>query len=232
MKLSEAILIGSTVLTPRAGGQHFAETQSGCALGMAAIANGCTFHTVKQFDERDRRTLGTEGVWGNWVLQKVARPCDCWRIWIAREMRIKDIITHLFDWHVMVKKNWTLERLVAWVETVEPKNFDPSGNMSPEILERLSQIRVVSRSQDEEDREDADEWQAAGLRVPGPEQVTTGSWRSLRSLSAGKIPTQAELGRGPPPTQARTGLEWAARPAGRPPRFGDPSGARDFQLDS
>ena len=48
MKLSEAILLGSTVLTPRAGGQHFAETQSGCALGMAAIANGCTFHTVKQ----------------------------------------------------------------------------------------------------------------------------------------------------------------------------------------
>ena len=160
MKLSEAILLGSTVLAPRAGGQHFAETQSGCALGMAAIANGCTFHTVRQFDERDRRTLGTEGVWGNWVLQKVARPCDCWRLWIAREMRIKDIITHLFDWHVMVKKNWTLERLVAWVETVEPKNFDPSGDMSPEILERLSQMPLVSRSQDEEDRADADEWEA------------------------------------------------------------------------
>jgi len=74
-------------------------------------------------------------------------------------MRIKDIITHLFDWHVMVKKNWTLERLVAWVETVEPKNFDPSGNMSPEILERLSQMQIVSRSQDEEDWEDADDWQ-------------------------------------------------------------------------
>lgn len=159
MKLSEAILLGSTVLTPRAGGQHFAETQSGCALGMAAIANGCTFHTVKQFDERDRRTLGTEGIWGNWVLQRVVRPCDCWRIWIAREMRIKDIITHLFDWHVMVKKNWTLERLVAWVETVEPKNFDPSGYMSPEILERLSQMPLVGRSQDEEDRADADDWQ-------------------------------------------------------------------------
>jgi hypothetical protein len=73
--------------------------------GMAAIANGCTFHTVKQFDERDRRTLGTEGVWGKTGCRKVARPCDCWRLWIAREMRISDIITHLFDWHVMVKKN-------------------------------------------------------------------------------------------------------------------------------
>jgi hypothetical protein len=160
MKLSEAILLGSTVLTPRAGGQHFPETQSGCALGMAAIANGCTFHTVKQFDERDRRTLGTEGVWGNWVLQKVARPCDCWRLWIAREMRIKDIITHLFDWHVMVKKNWTLERLVAWVETVEPKSFTPSQVISPEILERRAQMRIVGRSRDEDAGEYADEWQA------------------------------------------------------------------------
>ena len=159
MKLSEAILLGSTVLTPRAGGQHFAETQSGCALGMAAIANGCSFHTVKQFDERDRRTLGTEGVWGNWVLQKVARPCDCWRFWIAREMRIKDIITHLFDWHVMVKKNWTLDRLVAWVETVEPKSFDLSQVFSPEILERRSQMQIVGGSRSEEDREDATDWQ-------------------------------------------------------------------------
>ena len=160
MKLSEAILLGSTVLTPRAGGQHFAETQSGCALGMAAIANGCTFHTVKQFDERDRRTLGTEGVWGNWVLQKVARPCDCWRIWIAREMRIKDIITHLFDWHVMVKKNWTLERLVAWVETVEPRNVAPSGNMSPEILERLSQMQSRRPGRGTERFGGRREWQA------------------------------------------------------------------------
>ena len=159
MKLSEAILLGSTVLAPRAGGQHFPETQSGCALGMAAIANGCSFHTVKNFDERDRRTLGTEGVWGNWVLQKVVRPCDCWRFCIRREMRIKDIITHLFDWHVMVKRNWTLERLVAWVETVEPKNVDPSGNISPEILERLSQMQMVSRSRNEDDREDATDWQ-------------------------------------------------------------------------
>ena len=160
MKLSEAILLGSTVLAPRAGGQHFPETQSGCALGMAAIANGCTFHTVKQFDERDRRTIGTEGIWGNWVLQKVARPCDCWRLWIAREMRIKDIITHLFDWHVMVKRNWTLERLVAWVETVEPGGFAASANVSPTRIERLEQMPRTGRSQGDDDLENGAEWQA------------------------------------------------------------------------
>jgi hypothetical protein len=46
MKLSEAILLGSTVVTPKAGGQYFAENQAGCALGMAAIARGCSFRRV------------------------------------------------------------------------------------------------------------------------------------------------------------------------------------------
>ena len=38
MKLSDAILLGSTMLTAQAGRQYLAETQSGCALGMAAVA--------------------------------------------------------------------------------------------------------------------------------------------------------------------------------------------------
>lgn len=123
MKLSEAILLGSTVLGPKAGQQHYSELNAGCALGMAAIANGCTFRPVNQpFENRDRRTLGTEAVWGSWVLVEVSRPCTCWRIRVPREMRIKDIIAHLFDYHVMAKGDWTLEQLVAWVETVEPKD--------------------------------------------------------------------------------------------------------------
>lgn len=49
MKLSEAILLGSTVLTPKAGTQFIStqEAQSGCALGMAAVARGCTFNMVR-----------------------------------------------------------------------------------------------------------------------------------------------------------------------------------------
>jgi hypothetical protein len=43
MKLSEAILLGSAVVSSRAGGLRFALTNQGCALGMAAIAAGCTF---------------------------------------------------------------------------------------------------------------------------------------------------------------------------------------------
>jgi hypothetical protein len=125
MKLSDAILLGSTILTPQAGRQYSAETQSGCALGMAAIARGCTFHRVFcRFDDRDRRTLGVERVWGNWVLQNVPRPCNCWSLWIPRKMRIKDTIAHIFDYHVMQQRDWTLEQLVMRVKRVE-HNFDP-----------------------------------------------------------------------------------------------------------
>jgi hypothetical protein len=39
-------------------------------------------------------------------------------------MRIKDIIAHLFDYHVMQERDWTLEQLVMWVKRVE-HDFDP-----------------------------------------------------------------------------------------------------------
>jgi len=156
MKLSEAILLGSTVMAPRAGGQHFSETQEGCALGMAAVARGCTFRTVRgPVDDRERRTLGVEGVWGNWVLEQVERPCDCWRIWIRRKMRIKDVNAHLFDYHVMDKRNWTLEQLAAWVETVEPQPvlLVNSSRFSLQTRELLS--RELQKMQHEQG-----EWQA------------------------------------------------------------------------
>lgn len=126
MKLSEAILLGSTMLAAKPGGQYFSETKSGCALGMAAVARGCSFRrTTQPINANERRTLGAEGVWGQWVLRVVARPCDCWIFRMPRKMRIKDVIAHLFDVHVMKKKNWTLSQLVAWVQTWEPVEISP-----------------------------------------------------------------------------------------------------------
>lgn len=146
MKLSEAILRGSTMLDPKPGAQYFSETKSGCALGMAAIARGCSFHRItRPINYNDRRTLGAEGVWGQWVLRVVMRPCDCWFLRVPRKMRIKDIIAHLFDFHVMKKKNWTLNQLVAWVQTWEPEEISavpiasalpPRKAISPELQVR------------------------------------------------------------------------------------------------
>jgi hypothetical protein len=63
-------------------------------------------------------------------------------------MRIKDIIAHLFDHHIVKKQNWTVERLAAWVKTVEPKgapharNSVPSARFSPiETAESQAEIR-------------------------------------------------------------------------------------------
>ena len=156
MKLSEAILLGSTVVSPKAGGQYFSQTQEGCALGMAAVARGCTFGPARvRFEEKDRRTLGVETVWGNWVLLVVERPCGCWRFRVPHEMRIKDIIAHLFDHHVTRKGNWTMEKLAAWVETVEPKDLLPENIPSRTLRHRwFSAIAAV------ESQAEIREWQS------------------------------------------------------------------------
>ena len=142
MKLSESILLGSTVVTPKSGALRFSGENAGCALGMALIANGCTFSPAqRQIRAKDQRTLNVEDIWGPWLLRVVIRPCDCpapvkltrlrlkeipaylfarWSGTLPRDMRIKDIIAHLFDHHVMAKRNWTLDQLVAWVERWEP----------------------------------------------------------------------------------------------------------------
>jgi hypothetical protein len=187
MKLSEAILLGSSMLAPRAGGQHFAETQQGCALGMAAVARGCTFHPVNgPVDVTERRTLGVEGVWGDWVLEQVERPCGCWRIWMRRKMRIKDIIAHLFDHHIMEKKNWTLEQLVTWVETVEPTEVKPAFSPSLSVQQRETRFLEFLRLRQQAKgwQREADEWQA----VRAAFEARHASGRK-RNLTCGKTGT-------------------------------------------
>lgn len=86
-------------------------------------------------------------------MREVVRPCDCWRFRVPHEMRIKDVIAHLFDYQVMIKKNWTLERLAAWVESVEPKEVVPAENASRDRLRAM-----VSQIGDR--RREVQEWQA------------------------------------------------------------------------
>jgi hypothetical protein len=171
MKLSEAILLGSTMLTAKPGGQYFSETQEGCALGMAAIAKGCSFHRVTgAVAEKERRTLGAEGVWGTWVLRVVMRPCECWALRVPREMRIKDIIAHLFDVHVMNKKNWTLNELVAWVQNWEPKEIRPVPRNT------VPPGRTVSPAPRFEQQQAEEEWQRVRQAFEARHSSTKNSW--------------------------------------------------------
>jgi hypothetical protein len=142
MRLSEAILLGSTVVKPKAGALRFSAENAGCALGMAVIASGGTFeHARSPFPEIERRTLNVEDIWGIWLLWRVYRPCNCRGPLVVnrlrlkeivaylrhplsdplpRKIRIKDIVAHLFDYHVMEKRDWTLDRLTTWFRPLEP----------------------------------------------------------------------------------------------------------------
>jgi len=74
MRLSEAILLGSTVVTPKAGALSFSSENAGCALGMAVIASGGTFRRAEcEIPATERRTLNVENLWGAWLLRVVAR---------------------------------------------------------------------------------------------------------------------------------------------------------------
>jgi hypothetical protein len=163
MRLSEAILLGSTMVKPKAGALHFSGENSGCALGMAVIASGGTVRRSEHpLPVTERRTLNVEDLWGAWLLLRIARPCDCGvPIFLSRlhrnkiptyqrrhaifalprEMRTKDIITHLFDYHVMVKGDWNLDRLAAWLRPLEPNDSVESSTISGRVSPKANVIR-------------------------------------------------------------------------------------------
>jgi hypothetical protein len=91
MKLSEAILLGSTVVTPRPE-LFISGENTGCALGMAARANGCTFSPAEhQIPVKDLCTGNVEDIWGPWLLRVVVRPCDCRAPIKLSRLRLKEI---------------------------------------------------------------------------------------------------------------------------------------------
>jgi hypothetical protein len=141
-KLSEAILIGSTVVSARPGNQYNMKEKTGCAIGMAILGAGGSFARPTSGPGLRYRSEGLE--WWSWTSNLERRPCRCWivpevqvqlieegRVWAwirsfwTRKMAVKDIITHLFDRHVFGKRDWTIERLAQWVASVEPPAREP-----------------------------------------------------------------------------------------------------------
>jgi hypothetical protein len=104
MKLSEAILLGST-LRPQIKGYLFADERS-CALGAAGEAVGA--------EPKDCQATW-EFIRNAWPWSQVLsfRCPACWR---PRETwRVVDLIVHLNDFH-----SWTRQCTAAWVAAVEP----------------------------------------------------------------------------------------------------------------
>jgi len=111
MRLSEAILLGSTLLRPVAGDLELPSDRG--ALGMA------------------ERAVGAGWSYWPWLLtMRVATPCRC----PFQPLPAAWVVTHLFGCHVAEEfldsfrnrgwvrsdERWTLEQLVDWVRSVEP----------------------------------------------------------------------------------------------------------------
>jgi hypothetical protein len=125
MKLSEQIRLGSLVL-PGMDGEyfHFGENRqpnAGCALGMAAFSMGARTSSE-----------AIEFLKGIALLEdRLERPCDCIRK-SEQPVKIFEVIIHLFDFHVCFVCDWTLDRLIAWVESIEPQEIAAPVNQEAE----------------------------------------------------------------------------------------------------
>ncbi len=121
MRLSEAILLGSSIVQPNPGVLlgEWDGIVFGCALGMACKAENLTVSNPKKLDPVTEH-------WP-WTLAQISQRdrdfCEC----IAPEMRINSaqFIAHVFDCHLAttyfpLEPAWTLEQLVDWVRSVEP----------------------------------------------------------------------------------------------------------------
>lgn len=118
MKLSDAINLGSSLIKPLAGQFLNEASDSGCAFGMAYVASG-------------RGALVCQNAWP-WIenVFRLPLPCGCntshklmWGGCSYMDIPspgLSNVIVHLFNYHVMTSKDWTLERLIDWVRSVEP----------------------------------------------------------------------------------------------------------------
>ncbi len=118
MLLSEAIAMGSLVVRPRATREWY-EGGTGCARGMALEAVGRRIHVAAP-------PTGSHGlvflsVWPWTGISEHVLPCACGspELWAAC-----NVITHIFDSHVMQVKDWTLPQLIEWIRSVEPKETE------------------------------------------------------------------------------------------------------------
>ncbi len=114
MRISEAIALGRTLIQPLAGVHLTGDQTQGCAWGMVQMAAG-------------RDNMQALHIASNRIF--LTLPCGCTGNIIKGGMTLGrstgrealDIaIVHLFNDHVMTKKDWSMEKLIDWLATVEP----------------------------------------------------------------------------------------------------------------
>jgi hypothetical protein len=130
LQLSEAILLGSTMIRPKRGVFLSSDLTQGCAFGMANRANGG----------------GNAGTWPWTMVARHAKlPCDCRGEELMAGMGYSasrasveccyaNQIVHLFNQHV-IDGSWTIEQLADWVRSIEPPE---QPEAQPELTEAVA----------------------------------------------------------------------------------------------
>lgn len=134
--VSELIALGRTLLRPISRTRRFG-SDSGCALGMAEAAVGLKPAVLSKSKNIQRDIEQLEKLYP-WLKEEwLPYPCSC----SSGTEQPNRIIEHLFDRHVCqdfislhlsfaqgIKFNasspfspWTMEQLIDWVKSVEPK---------------------------------------------------------------------------------------------------------------
>lgn len=118
MRLSDAIAMGRLLVKP----SLICDENHGCVLHMGLRAISSTARFSAAFME-----------W-RWLLNPVEAPCQCERQQGSAQLEI----IHLFDRHVMLQGDWTLEQLIDYVRSIEPSEPDEC------VIEQQSATEVVA----------------------------------------------------------------------------------------
>jgi len=137
MKLSDAIALGRTLAFPWERGRRGEDRK--CALmlaGLAANGNSSDWLTNLPFLK-----AGFDGL-------KLATPCNCngegeWPC-PSGNGSVPRVVMHMFNHHVAELGDWTLDRLIDWVRSVEPD--ESASEAAEELLEDIRQHSAATQA--------------------------------------------------------------------------------------
>jgi len=121
MRISDAIALGRTMIKPLAGVHISADKTHGCAWGMVWKSAGSAYDEMHVRAAYFRTTLSFKCV-GLVIGSGMTLGLT------ERMNTLSMAIVHLFNDHVMTRKDWTLDQLIDWVRSVEP--VDPEEKAS------------------------------------------------------------------------------------------------------
>jgi hypothetical protein len=141
MRAAEAVRLGSLVVKPVAGKVSDGKG-GGCAIGMGNFALGGAAD-CRQFEARYRWLDNTP---------QSDLPCDCVgdglmesgcytrnRDWVNSNYQSQMI--HLFNYHVATVKDWTIDRLCEWLDSVDPTPREAQAAAPSQVSEAVEVTR-------------------------------------------------------------------------------------------